>query len=352
MDNSRVITIKNYLHENKVDAYLITDKEDQFYVANYTGDDGFVVIDAENKYIVTDARFFEQIKLEAPEFEVIDINKQSLADFLSSKYKLVAIESDSLLTQDYQAIVAKGVETVSANLVIKKMRMYKSTEEIGYIQKAADITDKVYDHIINFMKVGMTEVEVADEIEATGKKLGAQKLSFETIVASGVRSSFPHGDATDKVIEDGDVVTLDFGFVYNNYYSDTTRTVVMGTATEEVKKVYSIVKGAEELGIKFAPMVETFGDLDRAVRGYIDDSGYGKYFNHGTGHGLGLVCHDYPIIRTSNDDQLEDGIVFTIEPGIYLPNKFGVRIEDDIYKDDNGETVHVTKSTNELIIIK
>jgi Xaa-Pro aminopeptidase len=352
MEESRVDTIKNYLNENLLDAFLISDKQDQFYVANYTGDDGFVVIDKEHRYIVTDARFFEQIKVEAPSFEIVDISKQSLADFLSSKYNSIAIESDSLLTMDYQKITLNKVRTTNANLVIKKMRMYKSPEEIALIAQAAEITDKVYEHILDFIKVGMSELEVADEIEAEGKRLGAQKLSFETIVASGIRSSYPHGNATEKSIDDGDVVTLDFGFVYNNYYSDITRTVVMGHVTDEIKQVYEIVKSAEELGMKFAPMVESFGDLDRVVRGYIDDKGYGQYFNHGTGHGLGLVCHDYPIIRTTNDDELEDGIVFTIEPGIYLPDKFGIRIEDDMYKDEEGNSVHLTTSSNDLFIIQ
>lgn len=344
----RIDTIRNYLTENSLDAFLISDKQDQYYVANYTGDDGFVVIDDKNQYIVTDARFFEQIKIEAPEFEVIDVSKTSLENFLSNNYQSIAIESDSLLTQDYQKITLKKVVTQSANLVIKKMRMNKSADEIALIKKAAEITDQVFEHILKFIKVGMTEAQVAAEIEITGKKLGAQKLSFETIVASGVRSSFPHGDATDKVIESNDVVTLDFGFVYQDYYSDITRTIVIGKASDEVKKIYSIVKSAEEIGIRFAPMVETFGDLDRVVRGYIEDAGYGKEFNHGTGHGLGLVCHDYPIIRTSNDDQLESEIVFTIEPGIYLPNKFGIRIEDDVYKDNNGAIIHLTKSSNQL----
>lgn len=352
MEQTRIDTIRNYLNENEVDAFLVSDKEDQFYLADYTGDDGFVVVDAKKIYIVTDARFFSQIKTESPESEIVDISKLSLADFLAKNYQTVAIETDSLLTQDYQAIVAKNIKTVAANLVVKKMRMYKSEQEIALIKKATEITDKVYEHILDFIKVGQTEVEVANEIESYGKKLGAQKLSFETIVASGLRSSFPHGSATDKKIEDGDVVTLDFGFVYQNYYSDITRTVVMGQASDEVKKVYQAVKGAEELGIKFAPLVETFGDLDRAVRGYVADQGYGDYFIHGTGHGLGLVCHDYPTIRTSNNDQLESEIVFTVEPGIYLPNKFGIRIEDDMYKNEKGESIRLTNSTNELKEIK
>lgn len=348
MDHSRIDSVRQYLQANDLDAFLVSDKQDQFYLANYTGDDGFVVIDSSHVFIVTDGRFFEQIKVEAPEASIVDVKEQNLAEFLSAHYDKIAIESDSLLTMDYQALLEKNLTTVNADLVVKLMRMHKSADEINLIKKAAEITDVVYVHILEFIKTGMTEIEVANEIEAYGKQRGAQKLSFETIVASGIRSSYPHGSATDKVIETGDVVTLDFGFVYQNYYSDITRTIVMGKASDEVKKIYSAVLKAESLGIRFAPMVETFGDLDRVIRGAIDDSGYGKYFMHGSGHGLGLVCHDYPIIRTSNDDQLESNIVFTVEPGIYLPGKFGVRIEDDVYKDDSGEMVRLTNSTTEL----
>lgn len=351
MEETRINSLRKYLAEHELDAFLISDKANQKYMADYFGDDGFIIIDQQHQYVVTDARFFEEIKDMTPDLTIVDISKQSLADFLAENYQNIAIETDSLLTKDYQAITAKKVVTQSADLVIKQMRMHKSALEISLIQKAANITDKVYEHIVDFIKAGMTEKQVADEIELTGKKLGAQRLSFETIVASGIRSSYPHGGATDKVINDGDVVTLDFGFVNQEYYSDITRTVIMGHATEEMEKVYQAVLGAENLGIKFAPMVETFGDLDRVVRGYIEDQGYGDYFIHGTGHGLGLVCHDYPTIRRSNNDQLEDNIVFTVEPGIYLPDKFGIRIEDDMYKDDKGNSIRLTKADNDLLII-
>ncbi|MQS89557.1 M24 family metallopeptidase [Companilactobacillus mishanensis] len=348
----QVEKVREYLTNNNLDALLVSDKADQYYLANFTGDDGFVVIDSKNIYVVTDARFFEQIKVESPNSTIVNIVQTPLADFISNSYKGIAIESDSLLAADYQTIVDTGIKIESANLLVKKLRMHKSPEEIALIKKAAEITDKVYDHIVKFIKIGMTEKEVANEIEYFGKKLGAQALSFETIVASGIRSSYPHGNATDKKIDEGDVVTLDFGFVYKNYFSDITRTVAMGSIDSEMKKVYEAVLSAEEAGMKFAPMVETFGDLDRVVRGHIEDSGYGEYFNHGTGHGLGLVCHDYPTIRRSNNDQLESNIVFTVEPGIYLPGKAGVRIEDDMYVNDKGESVRLTNSTNELIIIK
>lgn len=351
MNQTGIKTVRQYLTDQNLQAFLISDNADQFYLSGFLGDESYVVVDADNIFIVTDARFFEQIKQQAPDTTVVDIKETSLADFLAAHYQNIAIESDYLLTKDYQSIVEKGIKTTNADLVVKQLRMHKTDQEIDLISQAAEISDKVYDHIVQFMKVGMTELEVAHEIESTGFKLGAQKLSFDTIVASGARSAQPHGSATDKIIEDGDVVTLDFGFVYQNYYSDITRTVVMGKASDEVKKVYQAVKKAEEWGIKFAPLVETFGDLDRVIRDSIDDSGYGKYFNHGSGHGLGLVCHDYPIMRRSNNDQLEPKIVFTVEPGIYLPGRFGVRIEDDIYKNEQGESIRLTHSTNELIEI-
>lgn len=351
MNESGVSAVRDFLKLQGLDAFLISDKEDQFYVANYSGDDGFVVVSAEEIFIVTDARFFSQIKVECPDCVIVDVAQTSLAEFLAEKFPKVGIESGSLLTKDYLSLVDKGVETVDGDLVIKKARMFKSAAEIDLLKQGAVICDRVFEHIVDFMKVGQSEIAVANEIERFGKSLGAEKLSFDTIVASGVRSAFPHGGASSKVIEDGDVVTLDFGFVVDGYFSDITRTVLIGEASEEVKKVYGLVQKAEDMGIRFAPMVETFGDLDRVVRGFINDTEYGPFI-HGTGHGLGLVCHDYPIIRTSNNDQLESEIVFTVEPGIYLPNKFGVRIEDDVYKDEAGNMIRLTNSATDLIEIK
>ena len=226
----------------------------------------------------------------------------------------------------------------------------KTPEELLKIMKASALGDKCFEHILEFIKEGMSEQQVADEIENTFKKLGGGKLSFPTICASGVRSNLPHGEPTDKIIEPGDFVTMDFGTTVGGYCGDMTRTVAIGYATDEMKKIYEIVLKSQQAGLKAIKAGVKCFDVDKVARDIIEEEGYGEYYIHGTGHGVGTEVHEPPYLNKRTDEVLEENMAVTCEPGIYIPEKFGVRIEDLAIVTEFG-IINTVKSTKELIII-
>ncbi len=235
--------------------------------------------------------------------------------------------------------------------VIKEFRIRKSEEELRYLKKAAEIVDKVFYALVAEGLEGRTEVEVAKKIGDLIYEYGGEGISFEPIVASGPNGANPHYMPGRRVIKRGDVVILDYGAKYRGYCSDITRTVVIGKATEEIRGVYEIVKNAQENAFLKSSNGVKARDIDMAARDYITSHGYGGYFTHRTGHGLGLDVHEPPFITANNDEPIEDGMVFTIEPGIYLPNKFGIRIEDDVAIID-GKGVRLTTADRELMEVR
>jgi len=231
-----------------------------------------------------------------------------------------------------------------------KNKMVKTPEQLLNIMKAAAIGDMCFTHILGFIRVGMTEIQVSDEIERVLRLLGAEGLSFPTICVSGERTNLPHGEPTDKLIEDGDLVTLDFGAVYNGWCGDMTRTIAMGHVTEEQKKVYNIVLAAQLAGIDACKAGEKCFDVDKASRDIIEKAGYGEYFPHGTGHGVGTEVHELPFLNRESKEILEENMPVTIEPGIYIPENFGVRIEDLAIVTSFG-IINTVKSAKDLIIL-
>lgn len=226
----------------------------------------------------------------------------------------------------------------------------RTPEEILNIMKAEAIGDIAFEHMLDYIKPGMTEIQISDEIERTLRSLGAEGLSFETIAVSGVNSNQPHGVPSEKKIEEGDFLTMDFGAVYNGYCADMTRTVAIGYATEEMKEVYDIVLRSQLAGLAAVKAGVKCFDVDRASRSIIEEAGYGEYYIHGTGHGVGREVHEPPTLNTKSDEILYENQAVTIEPGIYIPDKFGVRIEDLAIVTSFG-IINCTKSKKELIII-
>ncbi|MCL6445814.1 MAG: aminopeptidase P family protein, partial [Alicyclobacillus sp.] len=211
-----------------------------------------------------------------------------------------------------------------------ELRARKSADELAIIRKAARIADAAFDHILGYLRPGLTELEVALELEVFMRKQGATGAAFTTIVASGVRSALPHGTATEKPLEHGDLVTFDFGAVVDGYVSDLTRTVVLGKPSAEQQRVYQIVLEAQERALAALNAGCTGRDMDSVARSFIADQGYGDAFGHSLGHGIGLEIHEAPRLSKTSTDLLEAGMVVTVEPGIYLPGWGGVRIEDDV----------------------
>ncbi len=242
---------------------------------------------------------------------------------------LLGFENRDMSVSDYTRFSSElACPMAGMDDMVEKLREIKDDEELKAIRKAASIGDRAFEHILGFLKPGVSERDIALEMEYLMKREGASRLSFETIVASGKRSSLPHAQPTGKKLEVGDFVTLDFGCIYDGYCSDMTRTVVIGSADSEQKKIYSIVLEAQKEALAALKAGLTGVEVDKVARNMIEDAGYGQYFGHGLGHSLGLDIHENPRVSFTSDEVLMPDMVVTIEPGIYIPDFGGVRIED------------------------
>jgi Xaa-Pro aminopeptidase len=228
--------------------------------------------------------------------------------------------------------------------------LIKNSDELLLIMKAEAMGDAVFEHMLDFIKVGMTEIQVAEEIERVFMSMGAEGLSFDTIAVSGVNSNQPHGVPTDKKLVEGEFLTMDFGAVYKGYCGDMTRTIALGYATDEMIKVYEIVLESQLAGLAAVKAGVRCADVDKASRDIIEAAGYGEYYIHGTGHGVGTLVHEPPTLNARSEEILQENQAVTVEPGIYLPEKFGVRIEDLAIVTHFG-IINCTQSKKELIVL-
>lgn len=351
----RVKKVQEKLSKYNIDALLVTNMFNVRYLANFTGSTGLVVITKENAYFVTDFRYTEQAAAEAKGFEIIKnegpIFEEVAKIVKNDKIEKLGFEQENVTYSIYNIINELiSCELVPVTGLVEKLREVKTDDEIALIKEAIDITEKAYDYILGFVKPGVTEIEVANELDFYMRKEGAQGVSFDTIVASGVRSAMPHGVASDKVIEEGDMVTIDFGCYYNGYVSDMTRTFAVGDPGEELKEIYEIVYQANKKVNESAKAGMTGAELDAIARDYIAEHGYGPQFGHTLGHGIGLEVHEGPSLSFRNEDKLVVNNIVTNEPGIYVPGLGGVRIEDDLVIKENGVEVLMT-TPKELIIL-
>lgn len=343
------------LAAEKIDAMIITNPYNRRYLSNFTGTTGIVVISEREAKFITDFRYTEQAAKQAIGFEIVKhtgpIENEVAAQLKEMGAKKIGFEQDDLtfsLYKTYEGIV-EG-ELVPLSGFVEKLRLIKTPEEIKILKDAADIADAAFEHILGFIRPGLTEMEVSNELEFFMRKAGATSSSFDTIVASGARSALPHGVASDKVIEKGDFVTLDYGALYKGYISDITRTVAVGEPTEELKKIYGITLEAQVYAMENIKPGLTGKQADALARDIITEKGYGDYFGHSLGHGIGLEVHEGPGLSFKSDIVLEKGMTVTCEPGIYLPGIGGVRIEDDLLLTEGGNE-RLTHSTKELIIL-
>jgi Xaa-Pro aminopeptidase len=354
MSIERLKKFREHFDALGIDGALVYNDANRNYLSGFTGDESFSLITKEKAFFITDSRFTEQAQMEVKGFEVLEY-KPPIHDFIKklveeNGIKRLGVEEDTMTFADYDAYKEKltGVEIVKLNQVIEKIRAIKDDEEIELIAKAAEIADKAFDHILGFIKPGMKEIEVALELEFFMKKLGASALSFPSIVASGTRSSLPHGAASEKVIEVGDLLTLDYGCVYKGYCSDMTRTIVIGKANDKQKEIYNTVLEAQEAALKAVRPGISCYELDKIARDIITAKGYGDRFGHGLGHGVGRMVHELPRVNFRSNEVLEAGMVITDEPGVYIPGFGGVRIEDLILVTNEGYRV-LSKSPKHLI---
>ncbi|THF75920.1 M24 family metallopeptidase [Cohnella fermenti] len=356
MPNERVSRARAALGELGGDAILVTNAFNRRYLTGFTGSAGVVLISAEHAALVTDFRYREQAPQQAKGFEIAEHGPGLYGDVaaLLAKWGVakLLIEENDLNHATFLSIQEKlkPIELVLSNGIIEKQRVVKDEAEIAVIQEAADLADRAFGHILGYIKPGVTEESVALELEFFMRKEGASGTSFETIVASGERSSLPHGKASDKIIGSGEFVTLDFGAYYKGYCSDITRTVVVGQPTDRHREIYAIVLEAQLHALANLRPGMTGHEGDALTRDIITRYGYGEYFGHSTGHGIGLEVHEGPRLARNSDTILTPGMIVTVEPGIYLPGFGGVRIEDDVVVTDDGIKI-LTRSPKELIVL-
>lgn len=353
--NNQVKKIEEIKKKYSQCAILITDQYNRRYLSGFTGSAGKLLLANEANYLLTDFRYIEQATAQAPNFTCIDIGTEGYIKTMNNlltqhEVTSLAFEDESISYMEYEKIKEEGKqkELVPLHSDIIDLRVVKTSEELQKIQQAEAIGDQAFSYILSQIKEGMTELEIALLLEVAMKKAGATDVSFSTIVASGVHSSMPHWKPDHTKVKKGDMITMDFGCIFEGYCSDMTRTIVLGKANEEQKKVYNLVKQAQEAALSYISAGKTGYEVDKIARDMIYQGGYEGYFGHGLGHSVGLYIHEEPRLSPSCNKVLKENTTMTVEPGIYLPGKFGVRIEDLVVIKENGYE-NLTHSSKELI---
>lgn len=347
--------IREKMAQYEVDGFLVTDVLNIRYISGFTGSSATLLITDSNAFFLSDFRYEQQANDEVDDFEII-IYKQSiyLQDTVNQlicnqSIKNLGFEADTLPYDKFIALnESASVEFIPTTAFFSEFRARKSEDELLKIKKAAEITDKAYKEILKFIKPGKSELEVANELDYILKALGSDFVSRSMTVASGARSALPHGRPSDKIIGENEVVILDFGAIFKGYHSDMTRTVMLGTPDKKLYEIYNIVHEALIYSQNNIKAGMDGQEVDFLVRKYINEKGYGEYFGHGSGHGIGLAIHEDPFFSPVSNHQLLENMVITIEPGIYLPNIGGVRIENNLVI-KNKEHEIITKSIIENI---
>ncbi|MFB4164588.1 M24 family metallopeptidase [Alteribacillus sp. JSM 102045] len=351
----RLEKLRQTLKNNSIDAVFIKSPANRRYLSGFTGTAGALFISQTKACLITDFRYIQQAQKQCREFEIIEQTASIFASLgklvKETNAHLLGFEKEYLTYADYE-LLEKNTEAElrAVEGLVEEIRLFKDEEELSLLKEAASIADKAFDHITKFIKPGLKEIEVSNELEFFMRKQGAVSSSFDIIVASGWRSALPHGVASNKAIESGELVTLDFGAYYKGYCSDITRTVAVGEPSGELKKIYQTVYEAQLKAVAEIKPGMSGVEADAIAREYIKKQGYGNYFGHGLGHGLGMEVHEGPRLSPKGNRKLEPGMVVTVEPGVYVPETGGTRIEDDIVITKQGNE-KLTHSPKEIMIV-
>lgn len=347
---NRIARAQRFMVELGYELMILFPSSNMRYLSGFYDEPGermlFLILPDEGEPEFLVPELYEQQVREATPFEKISVWRDSEGPFrcLVDALKVCSRERLNVLVDDGMwavfLLMLREVLPVAnfslASRVMKSLRMIKTPEEISFLKQAGSIADEAYREILDLRIYGMSEVDLASKIEEAMRNRGAERVAFETLVASGSNSALPHYRAGLRKIGKGDVVILDYGCRVGGYCSDITRTVVCGKATEEVKQVYEVVRRAQERGVKAVKKGVSAQEIDRAARSEIEGAGYGEYFIHRTGHGIGLDVHEEPYIVEGNSLLLDEGMAFSVEPGIYIPGRFGVRVEDIVVVGRDG----------------
>jgi Xaa-Pro aminopeptidase len=344
------------MNERKLEALLVTNSYNRTYMSGFTGSSGALVITADRAVLLSDFRYRSQAPEQAKHYEFVE-HKPKLIETVQELLKDWGIQELGFEQHDVTygtyngyAAALSGIRLVPTGGWIEELRLIKDSRELAVMQEAAELADRTYEHMLTVLKPGLRESEVALELEFFMRRHGATSTSFETIIASGERSALPHGKASERILQTGEFVKMDFGAYYKGYCSDITRTVVLGKPTAKHREIYDIVLEAQMLTLDHIKPGMTGAEADAIARNVIKRYGYGDCFGHGTGHGLGMEIHEAPRLSMQGDVVLKPGMTVTVEPGIYLPDFGGVRIEDDIVITDSGMR-RLTQAAKDFIII-
>lgn len=349
--------ITDYLSQNGLEAMLIYSPQNRYWFSKFPSSMGYILITPSKNYLFVDGRYLtaaQENKFLENIDEILTLDQnvwKKIAEILKdAKIKKLGFESDwvtyQILKNWSQALPNQDFVPVNT----EKWREVKTEWEVAQIQKACDLTNAVFQDVLKWVKPGISEKDLARFVSDAFLKHGADKLSFDTIVASGTNGSKPHAVPTNKILKKGELITLDMGCYFQGYVSDQTRTFALGKVSAELKKIYQTVFEAQSLGISMLKAGQNAGEIHQAVAKLIKAAGYDGYFNHGLGHGMGIEIHEEPYENATSKSILESGMVVTVEPGIYIPGVGGVRIEDDFLITKNGSQ-RLTSSPRELITI-
>ena len=338
----RISRIRELLNENDIDSMVVSNIKNVRYISNFTGDEGMAVITDKSAYLIVDGRFTEQAKSQS-KINVVDYGGnfvKTIGEILKNdSSKKCAFEGNTMTYSEAEHMMntINFVEWVAQKDIFERVRMIKDKEEIEIIKKSLQIALDTFEYVKPQIVAGVREIDIANEIEYRMKKMGASGPSFDTIVASGKRSALPHGVASTKVIENGNAVVVDMGAVYDGYCSDITRTVFVGGMSKEQERIYDLVAKAQKFAIDAIEDGVSCKEVNEVAVNEFRKNAMDKYFVHSLGHGVGLDVHERPFVAGRSSDVFKPGMVVTVEPGLYLPDKFGVRIEDMVMLSPEGE---------------
>ena len=352
MIEKRLSRLREFMLGHCVDGVILLRPENLRYFSGFTGGEGALFVTADTAELWTDSRYTEQAQQQSGSAYAVRNHQGRLFPCLgksamAQEVQVLAYEQDSLLHRDYEQF-EQNSECAFEGVDVTPLRAQKDEAELDATRRASIIADQAFAQVLPYIRPGVTERDISSRLESAMLLLGSEEKSFYTIVASGVRSSMPHGAASSKIIEKGDFITFDFGAVCDGYHSDMTRTIVVGKASREQRDFYSLVLEAQELGVASIRAGVSCREVDRLVRNFFSSRYVNQYFTHALGHGTGLEVHEAPILALRATGPLKENMIVTVEPGLYIEGKYGVRIEDSVAVTAAGCEI-LTKTSKELM---
>jgi len=349
--DTRLQKLRQRLAEEEIEAIFISQPENRYYLSGFDGSAGFLLITSQDTVLATDFRYLEQVKSQAPDYEIFQISGDIVDWFPALVMELnltkLGFEASHITFAMYRQLTdvlkQAHLKLIPTDGLIESLRAIKEPEEIELITEAVEISDNAMDYINDVIHIGMSEKEAAWEIEKFMRENGSESLPFDIIVASGPNSALPHAKPSLRTIHSGEPVVIDIGARIGGYSSDLSRTICLGAPDDTFNKIYDTVLGAQLAALAIISEGMTGGQIDNVARTVIQEAGYSEAFGHGLGHGIGLTPHEQPCLGQNSPENLVNGVVFTVEPGIYLSGWGGVRIEDVVVM-ENGKAIVISKA--------